>query len=65
MRLDERRMSAKERAVSQLSVESVKMMAESVGVTALPEDTCREISEDATYRLRVIIQEVLKNESLY
>ncbi|XP_022669221.1 transcription initiation factor TFIID subunit 6-like isoform X3 [Varroa destructor] len=58
MRLDERRMSAKERAVSQLSVESVKMMAESVGVTALPEDTCREISEDATYRLRVIIQEV-------
>ncbi|OQR76687.1 transcription initiation factor TFIID subunit 6-like [Tropilaelaps mercedesae] len=60
MRLDERRMSAKERAVSQLSVESVKMMAESVGVTALPEDTCREISEDATYRLRVIIQEAIK-----
>lgn len=58
MHLDDRRMSAKDRAVSQLSVESVKMMAESIGVTALPEDTCREISEDATYRLRVIIQEV-------
>lgn len=58
MRLDERKMSGKDRQASQLSIESVKMMAESIGVTALPEDTCREISEDVTYRLRVILQEV-------
>ncbi|XP_028967563.1 transcription initiation factor TFIID subunit 6 [Galendromus occidentalis] len=60
MRLDERKMLAKDRQSSQLSIESVKMMAESIGVTALPEDTCREISEDVTYRLRVILQEAVK-----
>ena len=41
---------------STLSLDSVRVAAESVGVCGVPDDAIRELAEDTTYRLRQIIQ---------
>ena len=43
-----------------LSVESIKLMGESVGVSTLKEDAAVKLSEDLEYRLKEIIQNALK-----
>ena len=46
--------------VSHLSVESIKMMAESSGVAALPDVTAKFLSDDVTNKLKRIITEAVK-----
>ena len=43
-----------------LSTESIKMMAESVGVTSLSDDASARLSEDLEHRLKEAIQDALK-----
>ncbi|CAG7786505.1 unnamed protein product [Allacma fusca] len=41
-------------------VDSIKAMAESVGISSLQDDAAKEIAEDVTFRLKVIIQDAVK-----
>ena len=41
---------------SQISSESVKVIAESHGVSALGDDAASHIAEDVTYRLKILVQ---------
>lgn len=43
-----------------LFVDSVKAMAESVGVSNLQDDAAKDLAEDVTYRLKCIVQDALK-----
>ena len=43
-----------------LSVDSIKMMGESVGITTLNDDAATRLSDDLEYRLREVIQEAVK-----
>ena len=36
--------------------ESVKIIAESIGIPTLADDVAKELAEDATFRLKVLIQ---------
>lgn len=48
------------RVASVLPSESIKVIAESVGVSGLPDDASSFLAEDISYRLKVIIQEAEK-----
>lgn len=39
-----------------LSLESAKVIAESIGITNLPEEAARELADDVSYRLKLILQ---------
>lgn len=39
-----------------LSVESMKVIAESIGISNLPDDAAKELSDDISYKLKVVIQ---------
>lgn len=39
-----------------LSVESMKVIAESIGIGNLPDEAAKELADDISYRLKVIIQ---------
>lgn len=39
-----------------LSVESMKVVAESIGIGNLPDDAAKELSDDISYKLKMIIQ---------
>lgn len=41
---------------SSLSVDSMKTIAESIGVGNLPDEAAKELSDELTYRLKHIIQ---------
>ena len=43
-----------------LSVDSIKTMGESIGITTLNDDAATRLSEDLEYRLREVIQEAVK-----
>lgn len=43
-----------------LSVDSIKIMGESIGITTLNDDAATRLSEDLEYRLREVIQEAVK-----
>jgi len=43
-----------------VSLETVKVIADNLGIQGLPDDACREVSEDVTYRLRLLIQNAEK-----
>lgn len=43
-----------------LSVESMKVIAESIGVGALPDDAAKELADDVSYKLKQIIQDAAK-----
>ncbi|XP_062607356.1 transcription initiation factor TFIID subunit 6-like [Saccostrea cucullata] len=45
---------------SQLSGESIKVIAESVGISGIPDDAASVLAEDSSYRLKQIIQEAVK-----
>ncbi|XP_061171476.1 transcription initiation factor TFIID subunit 6-like [Saccostrea echinata] len=45
---------------SQLSAESIKVIAESVGISGIPDDAAGVLAEDSSYRLKQIIQEAVK-----
>lgn len=39
-----------------LSTESMKVIAESIGIGSLPDKAAKELAEDVSYRLKEIIQ---------
>merc|ERR1719495_1480049 len=43
-----------------VSMDSVKIVADSLGIQGLPDDACREMSEEVTYRLRILAQNAQK-----
>lgn len=48
------------RISSNLSAESIKVIAESVGISNLSDEATKTIAEDITYRLKVIVQDAQK-----
>ncbi|KAH9370611.1 hypothetical protein HPB48_010726 [Haemaphysalis longicornis] len=50
-------MASKEsKTVSNLSPESMKVIAESIGISNLPDEAAKELADEITYRLKVIAQ---------
>lgn len=45
---------------SSLSIDSMKVIAESVGIASLGDDAAKELADDVTYRLKVILQDSMK-----
>ncbi|KAJ0181270.1 hypothetical protein K1T71_003355 [Dendrolimus kikuchii] len=43
-----------------LSVDSMKVIAESVGVASLADEAAKELADDVTYRLKTILQDAVK-----
>lgn len=43
-----------------LSAESIKVIAESIGISALPDDAAKELAEDITIKIKRIVQDGLK-----
>ncbi|PSN55976.1 Transcription initiation factor TFIID subunit 6 [Blattella germanica] len=43
-----------------LSVESIKVIAESIGVGNLPDEAAKQLADDVSYRLKLIIQDAAK-----
>lgn len=39
-----------------LSQESIKVIAESIGLANLPDEAAKELAEDVSYRLKLLIQ---------
>lgn len=39
-----------------LSVESMKVIAESIGVGALPDDAAKELADDVSFKIKQIVQ---------
>lgn len=42
-----------------LSVESIKAIAESIGIGNLPDEAAKELGDDVSYRLKLVIQVIL------
>lgn len=42
------------------SVESMKVIAESIGIGYLPDDAAKELSDDVSFRIKHIIQDAAK-----
>ncbi|XP_053671997.1 transcription initiation factor TFIID subunit 6 [Anopheles nili] len=45
---------------STLSLESMKVIAESIGVGSLPDDAAKELADDVSYKLKQIVQDAAK-----
>lgn len=45
---------------STLSLDSMKVIAESVGIANLGDDAAKELADDVSYRLKVIVQDAMK-----
>ncbi|CAB3231456.1 unnamed protein product [Arctia plantaginis] len=45
---------------SSLSLDSMKVIAESIGIGALGDDAAKELADDVTFRLKVIVQDSMK-----
>ncbi|XP_045489384.1 transcription initiation factor TFIID subunit 6-like isoform X1 [Pieris rapae] len=45
---------------SALTLDSMKVIAESIGVANLGEDAAKELADDVTFRLKVIVQDAMK-----
>uniref|UniRef100_A0A336LQS8 Transcription initiation factor TFIID subunit 6 n=1 Tax=Culicoides sonorensis TaxID=179676 RepID=A0A336LQS8_CULSO len=45
---------------SQLSMESIKVIAESIGIAALPDDAAKELADDVSFKLKQIVQDAAK-----
>lgn len=43
-----------------LSIDSIKVIAESIGINSLADDAAKELADDITYRLKVIVQDATK-----
>uniref|UniRef100_A0A182PS80 Transcription initiation factor TFIID subunit 6 n=1 Tax=Anopheles epiroticus TaxID=199890 RepID=A0A182PS80_9DIPT len=45
---------------STLSLESIKVIAESIGVGSLPDDAAKELADDVSFKLKQIVQDAVK-----
>lgn len=43
-----------------LSIESIKVIAESIGLNALPDDAAKDLADDVSYKLKQIVQDSAK-----
>lgn len=43
-----------------ISLESMKVIAESIGIANLPDDAAKELADDVSYRLKLIVQDAAK-----
>lgn len=43
-----------------LSVESIKVIAESIGLNALPDDAAKELADDVSFKIKQIVQDSAK-----
>lgn len=43
-----------------LSVDSIKVIAESIGISALDEEVCKRLTEDLEFRLKEVVQNAIK-----
>lgn len=50
---------------SQISAETIKVIAESVGINGIPDDAAGVLAEDSSYRLKQIVQVCLPCRSVY
>lgn len=50
------------KVTSHLQPESLKVIAESVGVASLPDEAASLLADDATYRLKLILQVEVGNQ---
>ena len=41
-------------------VDSIKSIAESIGISNLQDEAAKELSEDVTFRLKIIVQDAMK-----
>nr|CAD7569479.1 unnamed protein product [Timema californicum] len=41
-----------------LSLESIKVIAESIGIANLPDEAAKELADDVSYRLKLIVQSI-------
>ncbi|XP_033107157.1 transcription initiation factor TFIID subunit 6-like [Anneissia japonica] len=53
-------MSGKERIRTNLTPESIKTVAESIGISQIPEEATKVLAEDVSFRLKQVIQEAAK-----
>lgn len=53
-------MSDSDLSSSTLSIDSAKVIAETIGITSLPDDASKYIADETSYRLKVIVQDALK-----
>ncbi|XP_043218392.1 transcription initiation factor TFIID subunit 6-like [Amphibalanus amphitrite] len=60
MKVKQRRAEQEPALAGTLSLDSVRVAAESVGICGLPDDAIRELAEDTTYRLRQVVQDACK-----
>jgi len=49
-----------EEAPAQISIDSIKIIGESIGLPGVGDDVAKWLAEDATFKLKVIIQDALK-----
>lgn len=42
------------------SIESMKVIAESIGISNLPDDAAKELADDVSFRLKHVIQDAAK-----
>ncbi|CAH2068795.1 unnamed protein product, partial [Iphiclides podalirius] len=45
---------------SSITVDSIKVIAESVGIASLGDDAAKELADDVSYRLKIIVQDAMK-----
>lgn len=45
---------------SSLNVDSIKVISESVGIASLGDDAAKELADDVSFRLKVIVQDAMK-----
>lgn len=55
MASDDRRHQTEEKTYAVFSADSIKMMADSVGLSSIPHDAAVALGEDASYRMRQVI----------
>lgn len=46
--------------VASFGIDSMKVIAESVGISSLGDDAAKELADDVTYRLKMIVQDSIK-----
>lgn len=45
---------------TQFSIESMKVIAESIGIPYLPDDAAKELADDVSYRVKHVLQDAAK-----
>ncbi|BFZ07215.1 hypothetical protein BsWGS_10253 [Bradybaena similaris] len=61
MAADDRRHQAEEKTYAVFSADSIRVMAESVGLSSIPHDAAVALGEDASYRMRQVIMQATEH----